>query len=355
MSSGKRSVLAVVVLGFLAACAGKDGANGLDGKSGAAGASGANGEAGAQGAPGAPGAPAAGGDAGSTAPSGFELLALPGTTWFPESLTAAKNGAVFVGSLGGLGIARFDAATDVATRFVAPGVVKNVAGVLADDANGLLYACDNDLGASPYQATLRAFDLATGAAKASYPFPAAGFCNDMAFDNAGNLFVTDSFGKIQRLKKGATALDTWLTNTLLAPTAASGFGADGIAFDGTSSFYVNAFSDSRLLRVPVNGDGTAGTPVSITTTPALVNPDGMRALDATTVLVVEGGRLSRVAVTGTTGAATTLVSRLDTPTSVAISGAHYFVSEGQLPVFLGAVKGPPALPFLVRRFPIAAP
>jgi len=225
---------------------------------------------------------------------------------------------------------------------------------MVDDAKSLLYACDNDLGVSPVQATVRTFDLASGTPKTAYPFSAGGFCNDFTLDGSGNLFVTDSFGKIWTLPKGGTALSVWSSDALLAPSSSSGFGADGIAFDGTGAFYVNAFSDSRLLRIPVQADGSAGAAQSITVSPALSNPDGMRVIDANTLLVVEGGanRLTKVAVSGANGTATPLVSRLDTPTSVVTAGARYWITEGQLPHFLGAVSGPPALPFLVRSFPV---
>jgi sugar lactone lactonase YvrE len=280
-------------------------------------------------------------------------LSLPDANWFPESLTAAHDGSLFVGSLGGRGIAKFAPGSDRVTSFVAAGVVKNVAGVLADDANGLLYACDNDLSVTPYAATLRSFDLATAAPEASYPFPSAGFCNDMAFDANGNMFITDSFGKVLELTKGGAALHTWSSDPLLAPSSATGLGADGIAFDGTGNFYVSAFSDNRLLRIPVNADGSAGTLATVTVTPALANPDGMRLVDATTLLVAEGAgnRLSKVSVTGMTATAAPIVNRLNLPTSVVTSQGQYWISEGQIPILTGAIAGPPALPFLVRRFP----
>src|ERR1700733_7325793 len=151
MNRTRSSLLAVVSLALIAACAGKDGSSGPAGKDGA---NGANGENGAAGPPGAPGAPGASADAGASTAGTSDPVALPGATWFPESLTAANDGTIFVGSLGGLGIAKLTAARDTAASFVAAGAVKAVAGVLADDANALLYACDNDLAASPYQATL---------------------------------------------------------------------------------------------------------------------------------------------------------------------------------------------------------
>ena len=338
----KRRALQVTALLFSlfgAACSAKDGAAGPAGGVGPAGPTGDAGPAGSSGV------------TGETGPADIDELDLPGATFYPESLGAAKDGTIFVGSLGGEGVVRFAPGSDSAKTFVAAGSVKSIAGVLADDTNGLLYACDNDLGVTPSNATLRAFDLATGAPKASYPFPAPGFCNDLSFDASGNLFVTDSFGKVLELSKGASSLVVWNADALLAPSTATGFGADGIAFDGVGSFYVNTYTDHRLMRIPVSGDGKSGPVSIVTVTPALAGPDGMRMLDANTLVVAEGlsGQLTKIVVSGTNATATTLANRLDAPTSVILLGAHYWVTEGQLGHFGGLVSGPPQLPFLVRR------
>jgi sugar lactone lactonase YvrE len=224
--------------------------------------------------------------------------------------------------------------------------------VFADDSSNTLFVCADDL-AFKAPSTVVAFDLTTGAPKATYPFSAPAFCNDFTLDAQKNLYVADSFGKIWRLPKGGTALAVWSTEPLLAPSTSGGFGADGIAFDGSGALYVNAFSDSRLLRIPINADGSAGTATSITVTPALSFPDGMRMLDANTLLVAEGaGRLSSVSVTGTTATATVLDNRLDSPTSVVSARGSYWVTEGQLPVLLGQTPPPPNVPFHVRRVEI---
>jgi hypothetical protein len=77
----------------------------------------------------------------------------------------------------------------------------------------------------------------------------------------------------------------------------------------------------------------------------------MRLIDSDTLLVVEGsGRLPKIVVSGDKATASVLVNRLDAPTSVVTVNGQNWVSEGQLGVFLGAVEGPPHLPFLVRRF-----
>ena len=135
--------------------------------------------------------------------------------------------------------------------------------------------------------------------------------------------VADSAGKIHRLEKGGSTLAVWSSAPLLAPSSPQGYGADGIVWDGKDGLYVNTFSSSTLLRFPINADGSAGTPSPIRVSPALSSPDGMRLLDASTLLVVEGaGRLTRVAVSGTTATATVLKDGLNSPTSVAHYGGY---------------------------------
>jgi sugar lactone lactonase YvrE len=349
-----------VVFSMLAcvACAGDDGAAGAQGEPGAdgePGAVGAMGPAGSAGPAGEAGLEGAEGSEGTAGPPGpviptvIDRLDLPADAFYPESLTASEDGSLFVGSLGGQGIVKVSAGTGLVEAFVPAGAVKNVAGVLADDASGLLYACETDLGT--FDTGVRSFDLTTGEAADSYPMPEAGVCNDLAFDSDGNLFVTDSFGRIYELESGADELVLWSDDPLLAPSSPSGFGADGIAFDGDSSLYVNTFSDNRLLRIAIASDGSAGAVTEIDVTPALSFPDGMRLSGDGTLLVVEGaGRLSRVAVSGSAADATTLVNRLDAPTSVVTVDGQNWITEGQLGVFLGLVEGPPSLPFVVKRF-----
>ncbi len=350
----------LIVLSMLAcaACSGDDGARGVQGEPGADGAPGANGEAGPAGPTGDEGPAGPTGDEGPAGeagplgpviPTAVDRLDLPGDAFYPESLAAAADGSLFVGSLGGQGIVKIPAGTGVAESFVASSSVKNIAGLLADEATGLLYACEIDFGS--FATGVRSFELATGEAIDDYPMTEAGVCNDLTLDGDGNLFVTDSFGKIYELSKGAAALELWSDDALLAPSSPTGFGANGIAFDGNTNLYVNTFSDNRLLRIAISDDGTAGAVSEITVTPALAFPDGMRMVDEDSLLVVEGaGRLTKIVVSGSTATATTLVNRLDSPTSVVTVDGQNWISEGQLGVFLGQIPGPPSLPFLVRRF-----
>ena len=98
----------------------------------------------------------------------------------------------------------------------------NVLGVLADDKTSTLWVCQNNTGGrggAPVvgQTALRSFDLKSGAAKGTYPFPTnGGVCNDMAVASDGTVYATESFGnRIHRLRPGATALDVWITDPQL--------------------------------------------------------------------------------------------------------------------------------------------
>ena len=282
-------------------------------------------------------------------------LTLPGDKYYPESLHAAADGTLYVGSLGTGQVVKFAPGATTSTSFIAAGDPKGVAGVFIDSAGSTLWLCAADLSTTPPTTEVRSYELATATKKASFTFSQPAFCNDFALDASGNLFVSDSFGNVWQLKKGATALTIWKTDPLLAPSTATGFGADGIALDGAGNLWVSAFSDSRLLKIAIASDGTAGALTQVTVTPALGTPDGMRFLDASTLVLADGasGTLTKVALSGTTGTSSVLASGLNGPTGVVKIGSAFYVSEGQLGHLTGAIAGPPTTPFTVRV--IAAP
>ena len=279
------------------------------------------------------------------------VLALPGSTFYPESLSVAADGTLYVSSLGGAGIVRLGPSSDSAETFVA-GANKNVAGVYVDDEDALLYACENDFAAKPaVPPRVVAYKLSDGSEAASYAFPQGGVCNDMVIGPARRLYVTDSAGRIYVLPPGGNALAVFSDDPQLVPSVAGGFGADGIVWDGGATLYVNTFTDSRLLRIPVGADGKAGAVTALTVSPALQGPDGMRLRDAHTLVIAEqgAGRISQVTLDGDAGALTALGTGLDSPTSVVVTDGAYFATEGQLGHFLGLIDGPPGLPFDIRR------
>ncbi len=290
-------------------------------------------------------------------------MQLPGATYYPESLNARSDGTLYVGSLGTGEVVKFAPGQVEATQFLAAGGnVKGVAGVLVDDGSHSLFVCAVD---ATFQTvpTVQRYDLASGALVATFSFPGAsspdggvnpyvGFPNDMVFDGAHKLYVTDSFGAKVYVVADITASATmavWASDPSLAPTAANTFGADGISYDGVGALYVNNNNTGAIVRFAIQADGTAGAATVLTVAPALAHPDGQRQPDANTLLIADNaGALVKVALLGTSGTATTLDSRLEAPTSVVAFGGSYWVSEGQITTSLLTGK-PPNLPFLVAR------
>src|SRR3954471_22874762 len=72
-------------------------------------------------------------------------LSLPGPAFFPESITAAPGGALFVSSLVTGEIVRFPRGSSKPRTFVAENVNVGTAGVMVDPDRNVLWACAVDL------------------------------------------------------------------------------------------------------------------------------------------------------------------------------------------------------------------
>ena len=215
----------------------------------------------------------------------------------PENLTSSQDGTVYFGSTAKGTIYRAAPGASQAEPWIQASTtgLTNVLGVLADDKTSTLWVCQNSTGGrggAPVagQTALRSFDLKTGAAKGTYPFPTnGGVCNDMAVASNGTVYATESFAnRIHRLRPGAKELDLWVpANEQLA-------GVDGVAILADGAVYVNTFFAGRLFRIPVNADGSAGALVPIETSMPLTRPDGLRTVGPQTMIQTEGqGRARR--------------------------------------------------------------
>ena len=274
-------------------------------------------------------------------------IALPGDAYHPESLSADADGTLYVGSLvTGQVVAFADGETEGTVVVGESSGVTGVAGVTVRGDE--LWLCSID---TTFQrpTEVRSFSL-DGDPLARFPAGENRFCNDLAFDAAGALYVTDSFsGTVLRLAPGADALEPWIEDDALAPAMPGGFGLDGLAVVEDAVF-VNTFDTGNLFRIAIGAGGAAGPVEPITVTPALIAPDGMRALDDRILLVAEGvGRLTRLTLDGSTASATPLATDLDQPTGVHVARGSAWVTEGQLGRLFAMPSQPPNLPFLIRR------
>src|SRR3954470_20464361 len=240
-----------------------------------------------------------------------------------ENLTSSRDGTVYFGSMTSGTIYRAVPGASRAEPWILASTagLTRVLGVLADDRTNTLWVCQNATGGqggapATGQTAIRSFDLKTGAAKGTYPFPPnSGVCNDIALSADGSAYVSESFrGRVHRLKPGASALEVWATDPRMNVI-------DGLAFLGDGSLYVNDFTSGKLFRIPVNADGSAGTLVPIETSMPLVRPDGMRTVGPKTLLQAEQqGRVAELTIEGNRAAVRVVKDGLTRPTGMAVVG-----------------------------------
>ena len=290
-----------------------------------------------------------------------DTITIPGEKIFPESITSLSDGSVIIGSIGQKAVYRAKPGSDTAAVWLAPGTenLNNVLGVFADNKAGTVYVCSNLLGppgpGPAVNAQLLTFDAKTGTEKGHYVFPdEKGVCNDIAVDADGNAYATDTNNmEIVRLKKGATALEVWAGNGTFGP---KGGVLDGISVLG-KRVVANTLATSKLFSIPIGADGKAGTVVEVKLDREITRPDGMRSFGKSDVLIIEGGnggRLSRIALSGDTGKVTTVKEGYpDGPVAVTVVGTTAYVLEGQLSAFM---RGPnaPATPAPTKPFKATA-
>lgn len=281
-------------------------------------------------------------------------ISIPGEGVFPESITSTADGTLYIGSVGQALIFRVPPGAGSAEVFIPPGTagIKQVFGVLADEASGTLWACSNLLPAGPPGAgpagpsALHGFELASGVSSSSHALSAGSMCNDIAVSPDGDVFVTDTNGmRVLRLAKGATALEAWSPDGAFGPP---GGVLDGIAVVG-GRVIVNTLATSKLFAVEIAGDGKAGAVKELALSAPLSAPDGMRAHGQDGVLVTDGtGKIQHVRISGDAASVTTVKEGLEGPVSVTAVGGTAYVLEGQLGILFGS--GEAEKPYRVQSF-----
>ena len=126
------------------------------------------------------------------------------------------------------------------------------------------------------------------------------FANDIAVDNQGNAYITDSLSPIIYKVDGQGVATVFLENAQLS--GGTGFGLNGIVFHPDGYLLVAKSNDGTLFKVPLANP--AGF-VPVTSSQSLVGADGMLLLDNTTLLVVAGSQNTVFRMTSADAWATT--------------------------------------------------
>ena len=191
-----------------------------------------------------------------------QFATLPAKTAHPEGITADASGTLYVADFDVSGntpvgnIVVFDRNGRWLRTLQVTNGSALLLGIAFNPVSGDLLVCD--LGNSQ---VLRV-DPQTGASSVFTTIPGGGGPNALAFDTAGNVYISDSFQKtIWRAPVGGAANPVpWVVDDLLATDGFPGFGANGIAFNNAQSalFVANTGNDT-VVRIPLPS-GPSGTP-----------------------------------------------------------------------------------------------
>jgi sugar lactone lactonase YvrE len=235
-----------------------------------------------------------------------QFAVLPAGTAHPEGITADARGNLYV--------ANFDVSgnTSVGTIVVFDRNGRWLRTLQVDDGSALLLG----IAFNPVTGDLLVCDLGksqvlkvdprTGASSVFAPIPGTGGGpNGLAFDAAGNVYISDSFqATIWRAPPGGGVPAPWVVDAAtLGTSGVPPFGANGLAFnhDASALFVANTGNDT-IVRIPLPGgpSGTPGTPEVFVN--SINGADGL-VIDAADNLWVVANQADEIVVVDPTGRA----------------------------------------------------
>jgi sugar lactone lactonase YvrE len=233
---------------------------------------------------------------GSSGPEGLEVDSAGNvyvtTFGFTASGSASGSGQLFV----------FDEHGGLLRQVSVAGSSPHLLGLRFHPATGALLVIDFGGG------KVLDVDSHTGAAVVfmtlpALPHPAFGAgLNDLTFDKAGNVYVSDSFqGIVWKTGRQGGVATVWVDDPLLRTSGVPPFGANGLRFNNreTALFVANTGSDT-IVKVPVQKAGAAGQPAVFTN--SIGGADGL-VIDDDDNLWVAANQNDEIVVVDPTGRA----------------------------------------------------
>lgn len=185
-------------------------------------------------------------------PSVFKSLD-PAKGQLPESITSDKFGNIYLSM--GTTVGKITPSGQLSTYSNIPVPEGTFTLGLEFGPDGYLYASTGGFTPDPAVAYVWRIDAA-GHAEEYAELDPNGFPNDLAFDDCGQLYVTDPFlGLIWKIDEDGNP-DVWLADPLLEANyttpylGVAPFGADGIAFDRFErNLYIGNLDYGRIIKV----------------------------------------------------------------------------------------------------------
>lgn len=260
-----------------------------------------------------------------------------------EGVAVDKRGDVYV-SLAPLGQIRKvdrDGTESLLAQVSPPGLFPGALGLAVDAPGNVYVAVASD---TPAPAVTGVYKIARDGSFTRLPGTGAiEFPNGVTLDKEGNVYVTDTIGAaVWRVPARGGSAEVWFESPLLAGSGIFGFGfplgANGIAYR-QNAVVVSNTEGARLVRIPIEPDGSAGAATVLAEGLPLLASDGI-AFDVhgnVWVAVIAQSTIVKVSPSGAIETIATAADGLDWASSVA------FGKNGDLWVVNFAI-GPPGGP-----------
>lgn len=281
-----------------------------------------------------------------------QLLALnPALGQLPESVAVDAHGNFYVSM--GSQVAKIDRSYALSTLANLPLPANGFATGVKFAPNGRLFVASGGFDPALDASYVFSVDASTGSVSVVTALEPDGFPNDMAFDDAGTTYLTDSFlGVVWKITPGGDA-SIWASDPLLlgnpsAPVLGLPFGANGIVFDRAKRKLFVANTDlGAILEIRVRPNGEPGDVEVFASAPELVGADGL-AMDRSGTLYVAVNAQDQLATVDKRGRIAVLASGglLDGPSSLAFGVTHcnrhsLFITNFAISRASGAKPGTP--------------
>jgi sugar lactone lactonase YvrE len=263
-------------------------------------------------------------------PTVTKLVTLdPAVGELPESITTDDDGHVFFSLVSGQIRELLPNKSTVTIATVPVPAGGNMIGIKVGP-DGLIYSTTASFSVTEPAAFVWRTDPATGVVEKFATLDHGGFPNDMAFEDDGSFFVTDSFlGRLYHIDASGSATVA-VSDPLLRGNPADqafpthDFGANGIAWDqAEQNLYVSVTDYGRIVRIPFSCRGGLGRPKVVAESAQLKGIDGI-ALDRRGTIYAAINTQNLIATVDWRGSISIYAQSplFDSPSSIAFGGTH---------------------------------